>query len=145
MKCALLLMLVATCAFAQEDAPEDISARWESLRPSGALRFDYFSSSRTLDDRKNFPGGTLQAKIQPVWNAALRGKFEGRITQPKLGSGTADSTLLESWLALRTEASALLLSDGSVLLVGGALDLGLNPLASMERYVPDELFVGTFE
>ena len=46
---------------------------------------------------------------------------------------------------LRTAASAVRLLDGSVLFVGGGLDLAFNPLASMERYVPDRVFVSTFE
>ena len=126
-------MLVVTSAlsqsaWAQEAAPDETTlpatTHPSSLDFSGALRFDYFSSSRTLDDRKDFPGGTLQAKIQPEWNGSLRGKLEGRINQPKLGTGTADSTLLESYLALRTETTEWRL--GKQLVAWGRAD-GINP------------------
>lgn len=133
MKLALGLMLLAAgSAWAQEKIPDETPATESSLSSlgvsgldiSGALRFDYFSSSRTLDDRRDFPGGTVQAKIQPAWNDALRGKLEGRITQPKLGSGTAGSTLLESWLALRTGTSEWRL--GKQIVPWGRAD-GINP------------------
>lgn len=136
MKHAFMLLfagILTQSAWAEETTPDEVAPPvttsheifgLSSLGFSGAVRFDYFSSSRALDGRKDFPGGTLQAKIQPVWNSSLRGKLEGRITQPRLGSGTPESTLLESYLALRTETSEWRI--GKQIVAWGRAD-GINP------------------
>lgn len=73
---------------------------WTDLRASGALRFDYFRSSRELDDKTDFFGSTAQIKLLPVLSSTLDGKLEARLTNPDMGDhGETRLTLLEGYLA----------------------------------------------
>jgi len=75
------------------------SRLWTELRASGAVRLDYFRSSRQLDDRTDFFGATTQLKLLPSLGHGLDGKLEARLTNPDLGGkGNMRLTLLEGYL-----------------------------------------------
>jgi hypothetical protein len=72
---------------------------WTDLRASGAVRFDYFRSSRDLDDEKDFFGTTTQIKLLPSLGSALDSKLEARLTNPDVGDGgETQLKLLEGYL-----------------------------------------------
>jgi hypothetical protein len=106
---SLLLFISGAAVGAEADARENQSAPspqvnmlsrlWTDLRASGALRFDYFRSSRELDDRADFFGSTAQIKLLPSMGSALEGKLEARLMNPELGDhGETHPTLLEAYL-----------------------------------------------
>lgn len=84
---------------------------WNFLRDqglTGALRLDYFNSSKDLDDATGFFGATIQAKITPAFSNKLDGKIEVRLTNPAIGDGgDTDSTLLEGYVTAHFEHARL--------------------------------------
>ncbi len=101
---------------------------WQGLRDqglSGSLRLDYFRSSKDLDDRTDFLGGTAQLKLLPTFSSAVDGKVEARVTNPDIGDGGgADSTLLEAYLTAHFAHADLRL--GKQIVAWGRAD-GVNP------------------
>lgn len=92
--CALLLLAWGVAAGAAEgDA---------AINLSGALRGNYFGSSRTLDERTDFFGTTLQVKGVARPSASVSLKMEARATAPAIGKSDPDSEveLIEGYASL---------------------------------------------
>lgn len=100
----LLAVCWAMPAAAQDETPAgDTPAPSSWLNVSGSLRADYFSSSRSLDDREHFGGASLWLKAAPRFGDHVGALFEGWIrnsrlfeaeaTEGKLRQGYADVTL----------------------------------------------------
>jgi hypothetical protein len=91
-------------------SPDDPSAVAESpvdlTRVLGAARFDYFSSSKTLDDERGLFGATLWAKYKPVLGNSLEGFFEGRVSNFDIGdSDETESMLIEGYITAHLGSS----------------------------------------
>jgi hypothetical protein len=87
------LLLCASIAHADADP---------ALSWSGALRADYFRSSRTLDDERDLVGATAQVKAAWHPGEALTGRLEARATDAAANrSGAASVRLVEGYGALR--------------------------------------------
>jgi uncharacterized protein DUF1302 len=67
-----------------------------------ALRLDYFSSSRTLDDRLHFVGTSVESRVKQGFWGSLTAVLEARASAFDIGQPThhAGLTLLEGYLAL---------------------------------------------
>ena len=133
MKHALLwaLLIIQYPAWAQDSILGDtpwMERTGETLRDqglTGALRMNYFRSSRDLDDRTDFLGGTAQLKLLPSFNQVLDGKFEARFTNQDLGrNGSTDATLLEGYITLHAPRADLRV--GKQIVAWGRAD-GVNP------------------
>ena len=68
----------------QESTPAGQETILSHLRSSGSLRSDYFSSSKTVDDKTDFYGVTAQIKLLPSFGELFDGKIEARFTAPDL-------------------------------------------------------------
>ena len=102
----LLVLAASAPAWSQEtgqttesaDADRNIGSGLRDQGLSGALRLDYYRSSKNLDDQTDFLGGTTQLKILPTFNKLLDGKIEARLTNPDIGDGgETHSKLLEGY------------------------------------------------
>ncbi len=137
MKHALLWTILMTQypVWAQESTPREQSAdtpwserTWQTLRDqelTGALRMDYSRSSRNLDDRIDFFGGTAQLKLLPSFNKAVDGKFEARLTNQDIDSDSdTEATLLEGYVTVHFEQADLRV--GKQIVAWGRAD-GVNP------------------
>ena len=93
---------------------------------AGALRFNYFSSSRSLDNETGFFGGTAQVKLRPVFNSGLDGKIEARLNEPDVGRdrSSSSSTLLEGYITAHFAKADLRI--GKQIVAWGRAD-GINP------------------
>jgi hypothetical protein len=105
-----------------------IDRAWTFLRDqgfSGSFRFDYFRSSKLLDDDVDFFGGTAQFKVLPRFTDLFDGKAEVRITNPAIGTdeGT-DARVLEGYVTARMKRARLRL--GKQIIAWGRAD-GINP------------------
>ena len=74
---------------ASGSSPQDSSAAVQesmlsAIRASGLLRSDYFSSSKSVDDKTDFYGVTGQIKLMPSVGERYDGKIEARFTAPDL-------------------------------------------------------------
>src|SRR5579859_5288912 len=71
-------------------------------RVSALLRLDYFQSSRTLSDRENLVGGSLQLKALPRLSSNIDGKIEARWIDSDLGHGSerGRNRLLEAYVTV---------------------------------------------
>lgn len=129
------LLALAFCApaWSQEPGASTETANtddklWTTLRDqglTGALRLDYYRSSKNLDDQTNFLGGTTQLKILPTLNKSLDGKIEARLTNPDIGdSGATHSKLLEGYATAHFDNADLRL--GRQIVAWGRVD-GINP------------------
>lgn len=121
----------APAASADEPGMDDtlhtgaVVAFLENQRVSGVLRADYFRSSKNLDDKTDFLGGTAQIKALPSFGEALDGKIEMRLTNQAVaeGGGTKES-LLEGYITVRFETADLRI--GKQIVASGRAD-GINP------------------
>lgn len=97
---ALGCLMTMSSSYASPDDPGVATESAVDLaRLSGAVRVDYFGSSRTLDDEQGLLGATLWAKYKPVFGNRLEGFFEGRVSNFDIGdSDQTDSTLIEGYL-----------------------------------------------
>ena len=132
----LWVLLTAQCpAWAQDSTPGEqpadvpwVEHTWQTLRDqglTGALRLDYFRSSRDLDDRTDFLGGTAQLKLTPSFNNALDGKLEARLTNQDVGGdGDTEATLLEGYVTAHFAHADLRI--GKQIVAWGRAD-GVNP------------------
>lgn len=127
----LLALIVSVPAWAQEAGQTTAATAdnlWSSLRDqglTGALRLDYYRSSKSLDDRTDFIGGTTQLKILPTLNKSLDGKIEARLSNPDMGDGgEAHSKLLEGYATAHFDNADL--RFGRQIVVWGRAD-GINP------------------
>lgn len=94
-------------------------------RVSGALRADYFRSSKNFDDDTDFLGATVQIKALPAFSEALDGKLELRVTNPAIGKGEeTKSQLLEGYVTAHFEKTDLRI--GKQIVAWGRAD-GINP------------------
>jgi hypothetical protein len=97
-----------------------------SVSVSGSLRGNYFSSSRTLDDRRDLLGTTLQIKgaARPSDRAAI--KLEARATEPAVGRSSpgGEASLIEGYAAFATDRWDWRL--GKQIVAWGRAD-GINP------------------
>ena len=110
-----------------ESGPAADSSRtfWADQRASGAVRFDYFRSSRELDDATNFLGTTAQIKLLPTLGDDLEGKLEARLTNPYVdGNGKNRGTILEGYLTWHIGKADL--RAGRQIVPWGRAD-GVNP------------------
>ena len=129
---SLLLIVFALPPVQADDVPGAVDAShgtaWNFLRDhgfTGALRLDYFRSSKDLDNATDFFGVTTQAKILPTFSPSLDGKIEARLTNPAIGDGgDTDSTLLEAYVTAHFEHAQLRI--GKQIVAWGRAD-GLNP------------------
>ncbi len=129
-----LVLAASVPAWSQElDQPTeppnaDHNLLWSSLRDqgfSGALRLDYYRSSKNLDDQTGFLGGTAQLKILPTFNKSLDGKIEARLTNPDIGGGSETrSKLLEGFATAHFDNADLRV--GRQIVAWGRAD-GINP------------------
>ncbi len=104
---------------------------------SGAVRMDYFSSSRELDDRIGFLGGTAQLKMKPYFSKTVDGKLEVRVTNPGLNNGGRDeTTLLEGYITLHF--ARLDVRAGKQIVAWGRAD-GINPTDNLTPHDFDVL------
>lgn len=102
-----------------------LSEFFEAQRVSGALRLNYFRSSKRLDDDTDFLGATAQIKALPRLMEAIDGKVEARITNPALGEGDGvDSRLLEGYVTAHFAHADLRI--GKQIVAWGRAD-GINP------------------
>ncbi|MCW7540998.1 hypothetical protein OOT46_24555 [Aquabacterium sp. A7-Y] len=89
---ASLLSVPAPASRAQEGAVD-----W-----NGAIRANYFQSTRTLDDERDLLGATIQAKGSAELAENTVVKLEGRVTDAALNRpGKTDAELTAAYLALR--------------------------------------------
>ncbi|MGH8536353.1 MAG: hypothetical protein ACREXM_07760 [Gammaproteobacteria bacterium] len=84
------LLRITWCASTACLANEDSLAG--KLGISGALRTDYFSSSRSLDERSDLLGTTVQMKALPRLSDWVDGKLEVRVTNSGLNKGDSVTT-----------------------------------------------------
>jgi hypothetical protein len=92
---------------------------------SGALRLDYYRSSKSLDDQTDFLGGTTQLKMLPTLNKSLDGKIEARLGNPDVGGdGATHSKLLEGYATAHFDNADLRV--GRQIIAWGRAD-GINP------------------
>ncbi len=121
------LLLGQATAWAGEGDPAG-SGAWDYLRDqglSGALRLDYYRSSKSFDDSTDFLGVTAQAKLLPTLTSWLDAKIEGRVTNPAIGEdGETGSTLLEGYVTARFQRAELRV--GKQIVAWGRAD-GINP------------------
>jgi hypothetical protein len=112
---AVALMLCLSVARAEEN----------DLGLTGALRLDYYRSSRTFDDERDLLGATLQVKASPALADGVDAKVSVRITDPAIGEGgAARGRLIEGFAVLRGERAELRL--GRQIVAWGRAD-GINP------------------
>ena len=137
MKRVVLWLILATqpAAWAQDDAAPQQPAEtpwlertWQGMRDqklSGALRLDYFRSSRELDDRTGFLGSTVQLKALPDVTDGIDGKLEVRATNPAIGDGAdTETSLLEGYATVHFASADLRI--GKQIVAWGRAD-GINP------------------
>lgn len=107
---------------------EPVHKAWGWLRDegfAGAMRFDYFRSSKDLDNATGFFGTTAQARLNPVFNNYLDGKIEARVTNPDVGDhGDTDASLIEAFIT--THFAHAQLRVGKQIVAWGRAD-GINP------------------
>lgn len=129
----LMLACLATGAIVHADDGEPAAASFtqqgvtflQEQGLAGALRFDYFSSSKSLDDATNFFGGTAQVKLRPVFGSGLDGKVEARLTYPDVAhGGRADSRFLEGYVTAHFANADVRI--GKQIVAWGRAD-GINP------------------
>jgi len=81
---------------------QSVAAADTPVSLSGSVRADYFGSTRTLDDRRDLLGATLQVKgiARPSDNTSI--KVEARATSPAIGrsSPKSDASLVEGYASL---------------------------------------------
>ncbi len=112
---AAALMLCLLLARAEE----------KDLGLTGALRLDYYRSSKTFDDKRDLLGATVQVKASPALADGVDGKLSVRIADPVMGEGSAArARLVEGFAALRGELAELRL--GRQIVAWGRAD-GINP------------------
>ena len=127
-----LLLIVSVPTLAQDAEALGSAAgsypAWNFLRHhgfTGALRLDYFRSSKDLDNATDLFGVTTQVKLTPIFSPSLDGKIEARLTNPAIGDGgDTDSTLLEGYVTAHFEHAQLRI--GKQIVPWGRAD-GLNP------------------
>src|SRR6188768_2752056 len=124
---AWLLMVVGWVAMAAAE-PNSVGFAERphlTLNPTGFVRFNYFQSSKELDDRTDFFGATAQLKILPVLGALVDGKVEVRVTnlEPTEG-GSTSGTMLEAFATIHFAKADLRL--GRQIVAWGRAD-GINP------------------
>lgn len=113
-------MIVALAAFAP-----GLRAQSGAADPEFALRFDYFSSSRNLDDADHLFGVTAQAAFAPAFGERTRGRLELRMTNPDVDTHRdADLLVREAYLAWAFAAADLRI--GRQIVAWGRAD-GVNP------------------
>lgn len=118
--------VVVALALAGVSAGTCRAADADAVSLSGSLRGDYFSSTRTLDDRRDLLGATFQLKGVARPNESTSIKFEARATQPAIGKATpeGDASLIEgyaTWSADRWDWRI-----GKQIVAWGRAD-GINP------------------
>jgi hypothetical protein len=112
---AVALMLCLSLARADEN----------DLGLTGALRLDYYRSSRTFDDERDLVGGTLQLKAAPALAAGVDGRLSLRLTDPAIGKGgAARGRLIEGFVTLHGDRTEFRL--GRQIVAWGRAD-GINP------------------
>jgi hypothetical protein len=122
---AVALMLCVSLAGAQGTRPDARDLPGKDLGLTGALRLDYYRSSRMLDDERDLVGGTFQAKASAALADGVDGKLSVRITDPAIGEGgAAQGRLIEGFAAFRWERAELRL--GRQIVAWGRAD-GINP------------------
>jgi len=93
---------------------------------SALARLDYFQSSRTLDDRENLAGASLQLKALPRLTDHLDGKIEARLIDSDVGyaADRGRSRLLEAYATAHFAKADLRV--GKQIVAWGRAD-GINP------------------
>jgi hypothetical protein len=128
----VILALVPLAAASAQDsgggtdpAPGALTALWQKWQVSGALRADYYQSSKSLDNETGFFGATAQLKALPVFTDTLDGKIEVRVTNPALGKGGETRVqLLEGFATIHFSHADLHI--GKQIIAWGRAD-GINP------------------
>ncbi len=127
------LLLAQTTAWAEGGGAAPVADppwhnAWHYLRDqglAGAVRLDYYRSSKSFDDTTDFLGLTTQAKLLPTLTRWLDAKIEGRVTHPDVGNdGDTESTLLEGYVTAHSEHADLRI--GKQIVAWGRAD-GINP------------------
>lgn len=122
---AAALALCLPLAAAQDHSADEKANLDRSLGLSGAIRLDYYRSSKTFDDDHDFAGATLQLKAAPALANGVSGKLSARITDPAIGEGrAARGRLIEGFVAIQSERTELRL--GRQIVAWGRAD-GINP------------------
>lgn len=121
----------ASAVYAEEAGADDnpdaggVPTFLQNQRVSGALRTDYFRSSKNFDDDTDFLGATVQIKALPAFNEGLDGKLELRISNPAIGKGEeTKSRLLEGYVTAHFGKTDLRI--GKQIVAWGRAD-GINP------------------
>ena len=120
---ALAAVLLGVAPLGADDWTPLDAARWVNL--TGSLRADYFSSSRSLDDREHLFGSAFYLKASPRFGGHVSGVFEGWVRRPDLfDAHTTDGDLREGYLDLTL--GKMDLRVGKQLIVWGRADR-INP------------------
>jgi hypothetical protein len=94
---------------------------------NGSIRFDYFSSSKLLDNTRNFYGATAQLKYLATFGDTFGGKVEARFTDPDTVQNDripSAARVLEGYLIARVQNIDV--SIGKQILSWGRAD-AINP------------------
>lgn len=95
------------------------------MRATGSVRFDYFRSNNQLDDKVNFPGATLEVKLESALGSGMDARFEIRVTNPDVSyHGATVASLTEGNFTYRTDRLRVRL--GKQIVAWGRTD-GINP------------------
>jgi len=102
---------------------------FERLRDEGrltlAVRSEYFSSSRSLDDETGLLGAAVEGRVRLELAAGVEAVVDARLHDPELGgSGSLDSVLRDGYLSLHNDRLDVRL--GRQIVAWGRAD-GLNP------------------
>lgn len=98
-----------------------------AIDAAGTLRADYFSTSRTLDDERDFYGLTAQLRLKAILSDSSDGKMEARFYSPDNGADPrmpSKASLTESYVNLH--AGRLDLRIGKQNVAWGRAD-AINP------------------
>ena len=126
------LLCLPSDGWAQPDEPSPpglLDRTFSLLRDeglSGSFRLDYFRSSKNLENKTDFAGGTVQIKLTPRFVDWLDGKVEARTTEPDLFGDRleSDTTLLEGYLTIHFARADIRI--GKQIVAWGRAD-GINP------------------
>ena len=129
--------LVNTSALSVLRSAELFDPEANTFRLTGAMTFPRWGHTATLMD----DGTVLVVGGLFTNNVDQRAAFA---TQPEIyDPSSGEFTLLEQELARRFGHSAVMLPDGSVLIVGGSIGRGIEPSPALQRYDPATRLIET--
>ncbi len=122
---ASALALCLVLARAQDTSADEGTHTAADFGFTGAVRLDYYRSSKTFDDEVGFAGTTLELKAAPTLADGVEGKLSARVNDAAIGEGgPVLGSLIEGFALLRSERADLRL--GKQIVAWGRAD-GINP------------------